>query len=310
MDIEKIETFLSAVDNLSFSEAAKLLHLSQPSVSHQIKTLEQELGVSLFTRSSTGLKLTEAGRVLVPWARRLVHDAVYLKEMMSSLEEDIVGELRISCSTTAGKYILPQFVARFCKRHPAVKASILTCRPERAALNLIEGEAHICVLSSEITDPNFESQSFFNDNIIFIVPATHRLAGRASVEPQELLEEPLILREQESGTRRVVLAELAKHDIGLDDLHILMEVGNAEAIVATVAAGHGVSFVSTLAAIHLLEQGKLVQVPVEDLALQRSAFMARKRVSGPHRPRDVFWSFIHAPENEDLRSLPERFVLN
>jgi DNA-binding transcriptional LysR family regulator len=306
MDTEKIETFLCAADNLSFSEAAKVLHLSQPSVSHQIKTLEQELGVELFKRSSSGLELTEGGRVLLPWARRLIHDSVNLREIMGSLEEDIVGELRISCSTTAGKYILPQIVARFCKHHPSIKARILTCRPERAALDLMEGEAHIGVVSSEPNELNFESQTFFKDNIILIVPSGHRFAKRSSVEPHELLEEPMILREIESGTRRVVLEEFAKHDIALEDLYVLMELGNAEAIVSTVAAGFGISFVSALAAIDLIREGKIVHVPVDELELQRSVYMIRKRVSAPHRPRDVFWSFVHAPENAELLTLPEQ----
>ena len=309
MDTEKIETFLCAADSLSFSEAAKQQHLSQPSVSHQIKTLEQELGVELFKRSSTGLELTEGGRVLLPWARRLIHDSVNLKEIMSSLEEEIVGDLRISCSTTAGKYVLPQIVARFVRHHPSIKARILTCRPERAALDLMEGEAHIGVVSSELNDSNFESQPFFKDHITLIVQAGHPFSGRDSIEPQELLEEPLILREQESGTRRVVLEELAKHDISLDDLHIFMELGNAEAIVATVAAGYGISFVSGLAAVDLIKEGKIGRVQVEELDLQRSVYMIRKRVSAPHRPRDVFWSFIHAPENADLLSLPEQLEL-
>src|SRR3972149_4722489 len=187
MDAEKIETFLCAADNLSFSEAAKLLHLSQPSVSHQIKTLEHELGVGLFTRSNTGLELTEAGRVLLPWARRVIQDMGSMKEMVCSLDEDIVGELRISCSTTSGKYLLPQFVARFCRRHPKIRASILTCRPERATLDLMKGDAHIGVVSTEITDPNLEAQHFFTDNIAFIVPASHRWATRCSIEAQELL---------------------------------------------------------------------------------------------------------------------------
>jgi DNA-binding transcriptional LysR family regulator len=306
MDTEKIETFLCAADNLSFSEAGKLLHLSQPSVSHQIKTLEQELGVELFKRSSSGLELTEGGRVLLPWARRLIHDSVNLREIMSSLDEDIVGDLRISCSTTAGKYILPQFVARFCRHHPSIKARIITCRPERAALDLMEGEAHIGVVSSEPNELNFESQPFFKDNVNLIVPAGHPFASRTSIEPQELLEEPLILRESESGTRRVVLEELAKHDISLDDLYILMEIGNAEAIVSTVAAGYGLSFVSALATIDMVNEGKIVRVLVDGMDLQRSVYMIRKRVSAPHRPRDVFWSFIHAPENADLLSLPEQ----
>lgn len=305
MDTEKIETFLCAADNLSFSDAAKSLHLSQPSVSHQIKTLEQELGVELFKRSSTGLELTEGGRVLLPWARRLIHDSVNLKEIMTSLEEEIVGELRISCSTTAGKYVLPQIVARFCNRHPGIKARILTCRPERATLDLMEGEAHIGVVSTEINDMNFESQNFFKDHVTLIVSANHRWAKVKSIEPQDLIDEPIILREQESGTRRAVLEELAKHDISLDDLHVLMELGNAEAIVSTVAAGYGVSFVSYLSAADLIKQGAVVRVQIDDLDLERPIYMIRKRVSAPHRPRDTFWSFVHAPENADLLSLPE-----
>ena len=102
VDIQKIETFLRAAENSSLSEAAKQLHLSQPTVSHHIKTLEQELDVTLFHRSNTGLQLTEAGRLLLPWARRLMHDTNDLKEMMSSLQGDIVGELRIACSMCSG----------------------------------------------------------------------------------------------------------------------------------------------------------------------------------------------------------------
>jgi DNA-binding transcriptional LysR family regulator len=102
VDLQKIETFLCAAEKLSISDAAKQLHLSQPTVSHQIKLLEQGLGNTLFIRSNTGLQLTEAGRLLLPWARCLLHDTNDLQEMMSSLQEDIAGELRISCSTTAG----------------------------------------------------------------------------------------------------------------------------------------------------------------------------------------------------------------
>jgi len=306
IDIQKIETFLCAAECLSISEAAKQLHLSQPTVSHQVKLLEQELGNMLFTRSNTGLQLTEAGRLLLPWARRLSHDTYDLKVMMSSLNEEIAGELRISCSTTAGKYILPQLAARFCLHYPGIKTRILACGPEHAALNLLEGEAHIGVVSSEISDASLESQKFFRDTITLIVPSDHRWASRSSIEPAEILGEPLILREETAGTRRVMLTELAKHDISLDDLKVFMEVGNAEAIVGTVAAGYGISFVSTMAIGNLQQQGKVVAISVDGLTLQRTIYMVRKRISTPHRPRDVFWSFIHAPENIDLLHLPDQ----
>jgi len=303
VDIQKIETFLRAAENSSLSEAAKQLHLSQPTVSHHIKTLEQELDVTLFHRSNTGLQLTEAGRLLLPWARRLMHDTNDLKEMMSSLQGDIVGELRIACSTTAGKYILPQMAARFSQQYPGIHVRILACGPEQAALNLLDGEAHLGVVSTEVDDTSLESQKFFRDVITLIVSSRHRWAFRKIIEPAEILEEPLIMREETAGTRRVVLAELAKHDISLDDLNVFMELGNAEAIVRTVAAGYGISFVSSLASACPLERGNVTDVEVEGMTLERNVYMVRKRISAPHRPRDVFWSFIHDPANADILRL-------
>jgi DNA-binding transcriptional LysR family regulator len=304
METIKIETFLEAAETLSFSEAAKHLHLSQPTVSHHIKTLEQELKVTLFNRTNTGLELTEAGRLLLPWARRLFHDVHDMQAMVSSIQVDVVGELRITCSTTAGKYVLPQMAARFCQHFPGVNVRILACTPEDVTIKLLDGEAHIGVLSREVLDAGLESQEFFRDTIKLIVPAKHRWAFRKVIEPGELLEEPLILREEASGTRRVVLSELAKYDIGLDDLNIFMELGNAEAIVRTVAAGYGIAFVSKLATACPLERGNIIDIDVDGLDLKRTIYMARKIDSSPHRPRDVFWGFIHAPENADLLRLP------
>jgi len=304
LDLQKIETFLCAAEKLSVSEAAKQLHLSQPTVSHHIKTLEQELGTELFERSNTGLRLTEAGRLLLPWARRLLHDTADLESMMSSLQA-VAGELRIACSTTAGKYILPQLAARFRQRYPGIQVQIPSCGSDQVTLDLLDGDVHLGVVSREVGDPNLEIQEFFQDTIVLIVPAQHRWARRVSIEPSELLEEPLIMREPTSGTRRVVLEELAKHDISLEDLNIFLELGNAEAIVRTVAAGYAVAFVSDLSATYPLERGSVIKIPVEGITLQRTIYMVRKRIGEANRPRDVFWSFVHAPENADLLRLPE-----
>lgn len=96
------------------------------------------------------------------------------------------------------------------------------------------------------------------------------------------------------------MTELAKYDISLDDLNVFLELGNAEAIVRTVAAGYGISFVSTLASACPLERGNVVDITVEGMSLYRKIFMVRKRISSPHRPRDVFWGFIHDPSNADI----------
>ena len=194
VDIQKIQTFLCAAETSSLSEAAKQLHLTQPAVSHQIKLLEQELGTKLFVRSSIGLKMTDSGQLLIPWARRLLHDMDDLKDMMSSTEEVFAGELRIMCSTCVGKYLLPQLTARFCLRYPKIKARILACGPERTALRLLEGEAHLGIISMEANDKGVESQEFFRDKIELVVPANHRWAKKSSIEPAELVSEPFLLR--------------------------------------------------------------------------------------------------------------------
>jgi DNA-binding transcriptional LysR family regulator len=300
IDIQKIETFLYVVENLNISEAAKQIHLSQPTVSHQIKLLEKELGVVLFLRSNTGLQLTEAGRLTLPWARRLIHDINDFKYMMSSLQNEIGGELRIACSATSGKYILPQIAARFSLRFPGIKVRISACTPEQVALKLLDGELHLGVVSTEIGDMSLEAQEIFLDTITLIVPANHRWAKRKKITPKEILGEKIIMREETSGTCKVLLTELAKYDISLDDLNVFLELGNMEAIVHTVAAGYGVSFVSKLAAASPLAMGKVVDIAVEGLTLQRKIYMVRKRISSPHRPRDVFWGFIHEPSNADI----------
>jgi DNA-binding transcriptional LysR family regulator len=305
MDIQRLRSFVLAAEQLNFSEAAKRLHLSQPTISHHIKALETDLGVELFNRSGSRLQITEAGRSLLPWARKLIQDSIEMEEMAASLQSGIAGHLRIACSTTAGKYILPQLAARFSRRHPGVHVSILACTPEHVAPQLLGDDANLGVLSYETQLEQIEYQEFIEDVITLIVPASHPWAVLRRIEPTDLLNEKIIMREATSGTRRVMLSELAKHDISLEDLSVFLELGNAEAIVRTVAAGYGVSFVSTLASACPLERGNVSEVHVEGLELQRTIYMIRKRYETPTRPQDAFWSFIHDESNADLIHLPQ-----
>jgi DNA-binding transcriptional LysR family regulator len=302
-DLLKIEAFLRAAENLSFTDTAKQMHLGQSTISHHIKALETEFGVELFERSGAGIHLTEAGRLLLPWARRLIRDSIEIKEMMASLQDKIVGHLRIACSTTTGKYILPQLAARFHNRYPWVKVSIMSCTPEYIVPRLLEEEANLGVLSRETYAEGLESQEFFTDDIVLIIPTNHPWAARHSIDPSELIGSPFILREQTSGTRQVMLIELGKHDIHLDDLNIFLEVGNAEAIVETVSAGFGVSFVSRLAAASALREKRVLAIPVRDLELKRKVYMVRRTFETPIRAQEVFWGFVHDPTNADLLRL-------
>ncbi len=304
-DLERLRIFIYAAENMSFSAAAKELHLTQPTVSHHIKTLEKEVGQMLFDRSAGSLHLTEAGKLLLPWSRKLIRESYELQKMMDSIEENIIGHLRIACSTTTGKYILPQFAARFHKRHPGVRVTIARCDSEGAVSRIIEEESDLGVVSYDACGGKLECQEFFSDHIILIAPRDHPWASEGTIETSRLLSESIILREPSSGTRKVMLAGLGKHDISIDDLDVFLEVGNAEAIVKAVEANFGVSFISRLSAEWALRDGSVVEVPVSGLDLRRKIYMVRKEIQVPARPMEAFWGFVHDPSNADLLQMAE-----
>ncbi len=301
INIDRLNIFLHVAETQSFSRAGQRLHISQPTVSKQIKELENELKTELFIRSSSGVQLTKAGKALFPWARKLVHDNLELQKMMETLDQEPSGTLKIACSTTAGKYVLPILAARFRTLFSSVRISLFTCSPENIAAQILEDQVDLGVISREIcVSMEVECQLFFEDVISLIVPSGHKFAARPFIEPDELLNEPFILREATSGTRQAMFTQLGQYDIGLNDLNILLEVGNAEAVVETVIAGYGISFVSRKAAVRAIQQGLVQEVNVRGIQLVRELHMVRQKLSAPNRARDAFWSFIHNEENKDL----------
>ena len=300
IDLTRLKAFTFAAETLNFSEASKLLHLTQPTVSHHIKTLEKNLGVELFERRGNQLILTEAGTMLIPWARKLIRQSNEIRDMMEALQEKAIGHLKITCSAASGKYVLPHLAARFRERFPDVRVSILPCASREVAQKLLEDEANLAVVSSELHGQALESQTLYTDTIKLIVPADHPWTRLKRISPADLLSQRIIMREEESGTHRVLVSELAKNDITVDDLDVFLELGNAEGIVQAVCAGYGVSFVSPQLAEDAIALGKVKTVEIEDWALYRRVYLVRKTLHTPQRVTDAFWSFVHDPSNKDL----------
>jgi DNA-binding transcriptional LysR family regulator len=305
LDLNRLNVFIQVAATLSCSEAARRLHLSQPTISKHIQNLEAELDVKLFEREGMQMQITNAGMTLLPWARKMVRQSTEIQQMMQSMQDSVVGQLRIACTTTAGKYVLPHLAGRFHQRYPGVQIFIQPCIRQEMTARLLSEDADLGVVSSEVKENDLECQYFFTDYISLIVPESHPFSKRDSIEPADLLDVPIILREQTAGTRRVLQSELAKYDISFDEMNVLMEVGNSEAIVFAVAGNLGVSFVSRMASAYARVWGCVVDVPVEGLNLERRICIARRKLSHPNLVRDAFWAFIHAPENKDVLSLPE-----
>lgn len=302
MELAHLQTFVDASHTLNFSDTAQRLHITQPTVSKHIQELERELGVDLFERSGGKVQLSQAGRSLLPWAQQLLRECNRFHELAHSLSEQVAGPLSIACATASGKYLLPLLAARFRQRFPNVLLRIGPSTPKQIVKDLVNQEIDLGIVSFENYAEGLECQQFNLDEIILIAPAHHRWAERASIEPDELLEEPILLREPESGSRRAVAAALAAHDISLDDLNVLLELGNAEGIVHTVASGMAVAFVPRMAARLALQAGKIREIPINGIRIERKICMLRNSMVVPSRPAELFWGFLHDPENADLLS--------
>lgn len=304
--IPELLTFLAAAETENFSEVARRLGMSQPSVSMQIRALEDRLDVELFHRSGRSVALTEAGQALVPLARRLADEAVHTEEAMASHSGELVGRLRIVCTTTAGKYMLPQLVSGLLARHPMVSVDCQVVHRGLAIERLCDGHVHIGVTSlREGGEDTLEYRPFVTDRIALIAPVDHPWATRKkAITPADLATERFILREDASGTQHAVREALAWHNLDLEDLHPVMTMGNAEAIRMAVQERIGVGFVSVLVAREAVDAGHLAIVPVKGLDITKTLYMIRDRRRPATPAQTAFWDYAFSPENEPIRQLP------
>jgi DNA-binding transcriptional LysR family regulator len=163
-----------------------------------------------------------------------------------------------------------------------------------------DGRSQLGILSSEAGCRDVEYRHFFTDRVVLIAPVHHPWTMQGSIEPEELVGQPFILREETSGTRRVMLTGLLEHGIRVHDLDVVMDLGNAEAITSSVEAGIGCAFVSRIVTRHFIDAGNVVEVPVRGLHLERDLNMIRSSRRAQTRVQAAFWEFAHTPENSEV----------
>lgn len=307
LSFNELRVFLVAAETENFSEAARRLGMTQPAVSQQIRSLEQRLVTDLFDRSGRNVSLTAAGRTLIPLARDVMDRAVHLEESMASIEGEVVGLLKIGCSTAAGKYVLPRLLAGLRAAHPRVDVVCNVTNRKSALDQLRSGEVQVALTSLREPLRAIEYRPFLTDRIVLIAPRGHPWARRgATITVAELLRERFIVREDASGTTEAVRGALARHDISLEELKVNMVLGNSEAIRMAVGEGIGVGFVSGMVAAEAVMAGTVSVVPVENLDITTTLFMARATDRPATRAQGAFWEYAFSPDNDEIRRRPAR----
>jgi DNA-binding transcriptional LysR family regulator len=296
LDAHQINVFLVAAETLNFTKAAERLHMSQPSVSQHIQSLEQHFKTGLFSRSRRSLILTDAGLALVPLARDFIKQSTLIEETMASLKGTVYGHLTVGCSTTPGKYVLPHLLASFHKLYPRVKVTCEVSSQIQALDMLCSGELHFALTSiGQERCQDAEFMEFLHDPIILLVPEGHPWVEIGEIEPDELLKETFIMRETGSGTFAAVDAALFSRGINIEQLNVLLTLGNSEAIALSVKEGLGIGFISRIIVDKLGYDG-VVPIKIKGADIYRIIYIGRHTHRPPTTAQIAFWNFIQSTE--------------
>jgi DNA-binding transcriptional LysR family regulator len=266
--------FRAVAEEMSFRKAAEMLHLSQPAVSQQIRSLEEEAGMRLFDRGSgdghgSQIALTEAGRVLLGYAAAAAETMAEAQRALAALNGDVTGELRLGASTTVAQYVLPRILGAFLRQYPHVHLSVVSGNTERIAEAVAEERVALGIIEGPAMRRDVKTERMVQDEMVLIVAPGHAWARTRTIVPADLAKAPMLMRERGSGSRRVVERSLKKAGIPLRSLRVVMELDSTEAIISGVEAELGVGFVSRCAIGKVLRLGTVRTVPVKGLEVVR-----------------------------------------
>jgi len=266
VNLHQLRIFTTVARLGSFSRAAEELSISQPSVSIQVADLERSLGVDLFEKLGKRIYLTEAGRILDEYARKMLGLAEEAQIALEDIKGLHRGRLMVGATTTPGTYILPRVIAAFQERHPQVAVVLEITNTKRVQERLLRNELDLGVVGWDVTAQGLRVEPLLDDELVLVASPSHPLVTAGIAHAKGLRDHRLILRERGSGTREALEAALREAGVAIAPS---MELGTGEAVKEAVVAGLGVTIISRLAVAGDARAGRLVIVPMPDLAIRR-----------------------------------------
>ncbi|HEY9816283.1 MAG TPA: LysR substrate-binding domain-containing protein [Candidatus Obscuribacterales bacterium] len=238
--LHQFKVFEATARHGSFTRAAEELFLTQPTVSMQVKQLTKAIGLPLFEQVGKRLYLTEAGKALFATCKDIFTNLDQLEMTVADLKGMKQGQLRLAVITTA-KYFVPRLLGPFCRMYPGIDVSLTVTNHERVIDRLSNNQDDLYVMSQLPTNLDCEAESFLDNPLVVLAPTNHPLAGQRNIPIQRLNDEPFIMRESGSGTRRAVESLFDRENVSVK---VRLELGSNEAIKQAIAGGLGLSVLS------------------------------------------------------------------
>lgn len=274
MQLSCLRTFVTIVEQGGFSAAARALDISQPAVSQQVRCLETELKVALIRRGRQGVTgVTACGQALLDFAHSTLAAYDALLEELDRRRDVVAGKLRLAASTTPGEYLAPQLMANFRTQHPDVEVQVTVGDTADVVRQVLAGECDLGFIGASIERPGLVLEHLATDQIVLAVYAGHPFAEREQVSWNEVLTQPLIVREEGSGTRHTVEQALAAQGKALPPQSATLILGSTQAVVQAIRDRLGIGFVSRRAITRVPPAERLPTAAIEGLYLARDLYI-------------------------------------
>ena len=278
MELYPLKVFLTVANEKSFSRAAEKLLRTQPAVSLAIQKLESDLQEKLMDRSGKDLILTDAGRIVIDFARRFENLEGDLQNALSELRDNSSGRLIVGANESTTLYLL-EHIEHYRRLYPKVKVQVRRCLSSKIPSQLIDGDLELGLISYDPEDDRLVTLVIFTDHLAFVVSPQHRFSGRTEVSITELGMETFIAHNVLSPYRAVVLREFQRHKI---PLNMDVEMPTVETIRKLVQRNEGVAFLPRMCVEQEVAQGVLKEVNVAELHVDRKirlAYPAKRALS-------------------------------
>ena len=283
MEFKQLEAFVAVVDYGSFSEAARKLYLTQPTISAHVRSLEEELHTKLILRTTKKTTITTRGYQLYDSAVRMLEIRNNLLENFTGVQKHMID---LAASTIPSSYLLPEILAAFGKTHPDIYFHSIQADSAESINRVLDGTVDLALVGQNTRDETCVFLPVCQDELVIATPITNHYLGlqNKSVTFEDFIKDPIIIREKGSGTKKEMDLFLEQIGVTPSDLNVIARMNDLEGIKKSIVNGLGISILSARSAIDLQKTKQILLFPLEESAHKRTFYIvySKNRILKPH----------------------------
>jgi DNA-binding transcriptional LysR family regulator len=280
--LQQLRILKAVASERNFTRAAEILFVSQPSLSKQIKILENRLGIKLLNRENNTTSLTEAGKVFLQYAERILALCEESCRAVNDVKNGDRGNLAVGASQTIGTYLMPRVLALFAKNYPQINIKVQVDSTRIIAKSVVNREIDIAVVGGDIPEKlkkNLEIEKFVEDELILIVPKSHpfTLKRHNKINKDDLYHLNFITLNSTSTIHKFIDSILIQNNIETEQFNIIMQLNSIEGIKTAVSLGLGAAFVSSSAIEKEMQLNTVEIITIENIKIKRTLSIITNR---------------------------------